>query len=173
MTTVGWLGKDTAPIKEPPPVPARSLSPLLKSHERNHDRIVLGVLGTRSNIRSDEFNEQILAPITEAWALPDEILAPADGESSYVIQAWATKHGIPVTLVACDWVKQGRRAGILRDARIQRESTHLLLLQGPRSNAMTTLASRLERKGRPVVISGRPGRPVESPTAWMESLHPH
>ncbi len=150
----------------------RSLSPLLRPHERTHDRIVLGVLGTRSNIQVDDFNEQILAPILEAWGIPDEILAPTDGESSHVVQAWAAKHEIPVTLVACDWVKQGRRAGILRDARIQREATHLLLLQGPRSNALATLAHRLDRKGRPVVISVRPGQPVMTPTALAESLLP-
>jgi hypothetical protein len=136
------------------------------------DRIVLGVLGTRSTIRTDEFNEQILSPLVEAWGIPDEILAPADGESSYVIQAWATKQDIPVTLVACDWIKQGRRAAPLRDARIQRDATHFLLLQGPRSNALGSLAQRLDRKGRPVVISARPGQPVQTPTAYAESLMP-
>ena len=164
-TPSGWLGKTV-------PVSTRSLSPLLKPHERSIDRIVLGVLGTRSNIQTGDFNEQIMAPILEAWGIPDEILTPTEGESSHVIQAWATKHAIPVTLVACDWIKQGRRASLLRDARIQREATHLLLLQGPRSNALAGLAQRLDRKGRPVVISVRPGQPVMTPTALAESLLP-
>ena len=175
MVTIqqGWLGKEAPPVKEPTPVSQRALSPLLRPHERQTDRIVLGVLGIRSAIRIDDFNDQILAPILEAWGMPDEVVAPTDGESSHVIQAWAGKHNIPVTLVACDWVKQGRRAGILRDARIQRESTHFLLLQGPRSNALAALAQRLDRKGHPVVISVRPGQPVMTPTALAESLFPH
>jgi len=172
MSALGWLGKSGPPTKEPPAVPMRSLSPLKHGHS-DPDRTVLGVLGTRSNIRAEEFNEQILSPLVEAWGVPDEILAPADGESSYVIQAWATKQGIPVTLVACDWVKQGRRAAPLRDARIQREATHFLLLQGPRSNALGALAQRLDRKGRPVVISARPGQTVQTPAAYAESLLPH
>lgn len=151
--------------------PARSLSPLIR-RSTTDDRLVLGVLGTRSTVRNDEFTEQILSPLLEAWGTPDEILAPADGESSYVIQSWASTNGIPVTLIACDWVKQGRRAAPLRDARIQRDASHFLLLQGPRSNALAALAHRLDRKGRPVVISARPGLPVQTPTQLAESLRP-
>jgi hypothetical protein len=109
--------------------------------------------------------EQIIAPILEAWGTPDEIVAPAESESSQILTTWATREGIPLSLVAADWVKQGKRAGLLRDARIQREATHMLLLQGPRSNALSTLAGRLQRKGRPVVISERPGEPVFAPGA--------
>jgi len=124
--------------------------------------MVLGVLGTRNSVRYDEFTADILGPLLEAWGTPDEIVAPAESESSHVIATWAGRLGVPVSLVAADWVRSGRRAGILRDARIQREATHFLLLQGPRSNALTTLAGRLQRKGRAVAISERPGAPLKS-----------
>jgi hypothetical protein len=124
--------------------------------------MVLGVLGARNSIRYEEFVGDILAPVLEAWGTPDEIVAPAESESSHVIATWAGRLGVPVSLVAADWVRSGRRAGLLRDARIQREATHFLLLQGPRSNALTTLAGRLRRKGRAVVISERPGAPVKT-----------
>lgn len=150
-------------------MPARSLSPILQRTVAP-ERIVLGVLGTRSNIRYDEFVEQILAPTTEAWGTPDEILIPAEGESTQVIQAWATKQGIPMRLIACDWARQGKRAGLLRDSQIQREANHFLLLQGPRSNALTMLATRLDRKGHPVVISVRPGRTVCTPAESRDTL---
>ena len=127
--------------------------------------MVLGVLGTRSNIRCEDLHDNILYPLLEAWGDPDELLLPAEGDSSEALQAWADSKHIPVSRVSCDWASQGRKAGLLRDARIQRESTHLLLLQGPRSNALTALAGRLSRKGRPVVISERPGLPVTSPDA--------
>jgi len=147
----GWLGKSSG----------RSLSPLLKRGciDKN-SRLVLGVLGTRSNIRCDDLDLNILAPLVEAWGLPDEIIMPAEGDSSQAIQSWAQLKGIPISLVGCDWAAQGRKAGILRDSRIQREATHLLMLQGPRSNALSALAERLSRKGRPVVISERPGLPL-------------
>lgn len=111
----------------------------------------------------EDFVAQILDPTVEAWGLPAEIVAPADGESSEVLQTWAAHHKIPVCLVAADWVRNGKRAGLLRDARIQREASHMILLQGPRSNAMMTLAGRLQRKRRPVVISERPGEMVRNP----------
>ena len=152
-TLDGWLGRSTAAKKR-----ARSLSPLTRPA-----RVVLGVLGTRNSTSFDDFVTNILAPVEEAWGTPDEIIAPAESESSQILVTWATRSGVPISLVTADWIKQGKRAGLLRDARIQREATHLLLLQGPRSNALSTLAARLQRKGRPVVISSRPGEPVSIP----------
>ena len=184
MSLLGWLGKAT--VSDAPPAKAirtepssdavsydpacslrtirvvdpRSLSPVRRP---TPERTVLGVLGTRSSVRYADIEEQVLAPILEAWGTPDELILPADGESSYVLQAWATRAGIPVRLVSADWVRNGRKAGSLRDAVIQREATHFVLLQGPRSNTLMTLAARLNRKKRPVVISERPGEVVKAP----------
>jgi hypothetical protein len=124
---------------------------------------VLGILGMRSNVRYEEIETQVLAPVIEAWGTPDEVLLPAEGDSSQAINYWATQKKIPVRFVMCDWSGQGKRAKLLRDARIQREATHLVLLQGPRSNAYTTLAATLHRKGRQVVLSERPGQIVAVP----------
>jgi hypothetical protein len=139
-------------------VDPRSLSPVRRP---TPERTVLGVLGTRSSVRYADMETQVLAPILEAWGTPDELVLPSDGESSYVLQAWATRVGIPVRLVSADWARNGRKAGSLRDAVIQREATHFVLLQGPRSNTLMTLAGRLNRKKRPVVISERPGEVVK------------
>jgi hypothetical protein len=149
-----WLGH--RPV--PKPMDPRALSPVrLPSRKPDPTRIVFGVLGTRNKMSYEDFVTQILDPVTEAWGLPAEILAPADGESAEVLQTWATHHRIPVTLVVADWKRDGKRAGMLRDSRIQRDASHMILLQGPRSNALTTLAGRLQRKGRPVALSERPG----------------
>jgi hypothetical protein len=159
-TLLGWLGIDsTATRSKPKTMDARDLSPVRTARP---ERTVLGVLGTRSNVRYENVEIDILAPILEAWGEPDEVLLPAESDSSHIIQAWAIRRGIPVSLIVSDWSAHGKRAGILRDARIQREATHMLLLQGPRSNALMTLGRRLNRKGRPVVISERPGDPVKS-----------
>ena len=161
MSLLGWLGKDPQQTKAPVKMDPRSLSPVFK-RQSQPDRVVLGVLGTRSSIRYEDAEADLLGPILEAWGTPDELVVPAEGDSSFVMQTWATQNGMPVRLLACNWTTQGKRAGLLRDSQIQREATHLLLLQGPRSNALMQLAQRLERKGRPVVISERPGEPVKS-----------
>jgi hypothetical protein len=164
MSLLGWLGKEATAAtttKTPKKVSPRSLSPLLDRYAAT-PRVVLGVLGTRSNMRFEELEEQILAPILEAWGMPDELIIPAEGDSSQALQSWAIRKEVPVRLFTCDWIRNGKRAGLLRDSGIQREATHLVLLQGPRSNAMMTLAERLTRKGRNVVISERPHEPVKS-----------
>lgn len=154
----GWLGRRSTTTRTPAPMDARALSPVrMPSRRPDPTRIVFGVLGTRNKMSYEDFVAQILDPTTEAWGLPAEILVPADGESAEVLQSWAARHRIPVTLVVADWKRDGKRAGLLRDSRIQRDASHLILLQGPRSNALTTLATRLQRKGRPVALSERPG----------------
>jgi hypothetical protein len=160
MSLLGWLGREQPTPNVVKKVDPRSLSPILK--RPTHERIVLGVLGTRSNIRYEDMETDVFAPLVEAWGFPDEVIVPAESDSSQILLTWAKEKGVPVRLISCDWVTQGRKAGLLRDSRIQREATHLLLLQGPRSNALMQLATRLERKGRPVVISERPGQPIKS-----------
>lgn len=156
MSLLGWLGSTTK-------VNARSLSPILSKADRaKTERLVRGVLGTRSNSRCDDLDTNILGPLITNWRLPDELLLPAEGDSSYALQSWADMKGIPVRLVSCDWATQGRRAAMMRDAQIQRDATHFLLLQGPRSSTLTALAGRLNRKGRPVLLSERPGLPAFS-----------
>jgi hypothetical protein len=152
MSLLGWLG---APAIHP-----RSLSPIMKRAIQT-DRVVLGVLGTRSQIRLEDLETQWFGPLVEAWGIPDEILLPAEGDSSQAIQSWAQVKEVPVRLLSCDWGQLGKKAALFRDNRIQREATHLLLIQGPRSTALSSLAQRLARKGRPVIISERPGEQVK------------
>jgi hypothetical protein len=166
MSLRDWLGLPAPEsVKRIQP---RSLSPLLRQPTAP-ERTVLGVLGTRSNVRYEEFERDVLAPLVEAWGVPDELMLPAESDSTQMILTWAKQKDIPVRLVTAEWKQQGSRAGALRDGLIQRDSTHLLLLQGPRSNALMTLGKRLERKGRPVVISERPGEPVKAPNQQTET----
>jgi hypothetical protein len=147
MSLDTWLGSTKK-------VDARSLSPVKATKTA---RIVLGILGARANMTYEAIQEEIIEPAITAWGVPDEVLLPAQGESSYTIQSWAATKEIPVSLVTADWTLQGSKAGFYRDARIQRDATHLILLQGPRSTALAALAARLQRKGRPVLLSERPG----------------
>jgi hypothetical protein len=142
------------------PKTTRALSPIYTSGQTT--RRVLGFLGKRSNVRYEEIVSQIVEPVIQAWGIPDEILLPIEGESSYAIQRWAQTQGIAIQCIDCDWMAHGRRASMLRDAHIQREATHLVMIQGPRSNAYSALAERLRRKGRDVALSERPGLVVKT-----------
>jgi hypothetical protein len=165
-TLLGWLGKDTTTATKS--INPRSLSPLLTKTEQKQKaleerRYTLGILGSRNKVTYDDIVLQIISPIVEAWGTPDEILLPAEGETSHIVQMWANTHEVPVQLVTCDWKSDCKRAKVFRDARIQREATHFVLIQGPRSSAYSALAERMQRKGTPVVISERPGMTVTLP----------
>jgi hypothetical protein len=154
MSLLGWLGATNARKVDP-----RSLSPVKPV---SPERIVFGVLGARNSVRYEDIEIDVIQPILEKWGAPEEIILALDSDSGHIIHSWAESRGIPVRIITADWVKHGRRAGVLRDSCIQREASHLVLLQGPRSNALSQLASRLGRKGRNVVLSPRPGEPVKS-----------
>jgi hypothetical protein len=153
MTTLTrWLGS-TARAVDP-----RSLSPIRSAVPSQK---IWGLLGAWNGTSYEELQTNVITPLVSAWGLPDRLLLPAEGDAAQVLQRWATMKDIPVRFVGCDWRTLGRRAGLHRDTTIQQEASHMILLQGPRSNALTSLAARLKRKGRPVGLAERPGVKID------------
>lgn len=173
MSLLEWLGKDepvslpsrkTAPAKKPATAKKKTVSGAGKKKvAAEPESVVLGVIGTRSTMDSSDFEINIIHPVLEIWGRPSELLLPSEGESSQVALQWAQRNGVAVKFYSCDWIKQGRSAGAVRNNSIIRDATHLILLQGPRSTALMTQAQRLHGRGRAVVISERPGLAVKSP----------
>ena len=80
---------------------------------------ILGVLGARNTLTKQIIQDEILNPILDDLAVkPSRVLVPSEPMSSTYIECWATRNGITVDSVKSDWVKNGRRAGIIRDAYI-------------------------------------------------------
>lgn len=115
--------------------------------------IILGVLGKHEKISKQEIHEKIIHPLMSSLGrLPDKVLAPSEGTSSAYILLWAEGAKIETHAVEADWKKLQRKAGILRDARIQKESTHLLVFVGAKSNSYEQTAMRLAKKGKTVYL---------------------
>ena len=113
--------------------------------------IVLGILGIHNTITKQEIHEKILHPLMSVLGrLPELIVLPSEGTSSAYISIWADKHTVETHSVEADWKKFQRKAGILRDARIQKEATHFVVFMGTRSNTYEKTAIRLAKKGKRV-----------------------
>jgi hypothetical protein len=113
--------------------------------------IVLGIIGSRARIEEKFLYEEVLQPIIdELKALPDKILVPAEGNSSVLIHSWAEAYKIPVDVVRADWRIHGKKAPMMANAKIQKDSTHFLVLLGQRSPKNEQLAERLAKKGNTV-----------------------
>ena len=118
----------------------------------------LGVLGhsTAKRWTRESIANSIMNPILgEIGKVPDIILIPAEGTTSILLEAWAENHRLPPN--ACkaldtDWARMGRKARALRDSRILKEATHLLIFLGIRSDYYEKIAMREAKKGRPVFI---------------------
>ncbi len=115
--------------------------------------ILLGVLGKHEQISKQDIHEKILHPLVSAIGrLPDKVLIPSEGTSSAYITLWAEKANLELHAVDADWRKLQRRAGIMRDARIQKESTHLLIFVGARSKNYEQTGIREAKKGKTVSL---------------------
>jgi len=109
--------------------------------------IILGVLGARNAITKQIMQDEILGPILDDLEKPPtKILLPAEPLSSTYIECWAGRQDIPVELIKSDWGRDGRRAGVVRDYRIEKESTAFLVFEGPKSRYYLDLAERIAKK---------------------------
>jgi len=114
---------------------------------------ILGVLGARNAITKQIMQDEILTPILDDLGKKlTKVLVPSEPLSSTFIECWANRQDIPVELIQSDWARDGRRAGVIRDYRIEAEATALLIFEGPKSRYYVDLAERVAKK--------QPGRPV-------------
>ena len=109
--------------------------------------VIWGILGARNSLTKQIIQDEILSSILrDVGSMPSKILLPSEPLSSSFIECWATRNEIPVCMKKSNWVQYGRKAGILRDAEIQKEADILIVFEGPRSRFYLTLAERLLRK---------------------------
>lgn len=112
---------------------------------------VLGVLGSSESFTKDSILTSIVNPVlAEQERMPSLLLLPAEGSSSTLLSVWAERLHIPCSEYECDWRTLGKRARALRDSRILRESTHLILFCGTKSDYYQKVAEREVKKRRVV-----------------------
>ena len=123
--------------------------------------LCLGVLGKREDISRDTFFDKILHPLMEILGrMPDIIYLPSDGMSSALVGAWAERCGVKTETITAEWHRLGRKAVALRDSRILKSSTHLLIFEQPKSEYIVKLGIREFKKGKSV-YSISPGKDWE------------
>jgi hypothetical protein len=107
----------------------------------------LGVLGARNSMTKQIIQNEILNPILDDLNTPvKKIIAPEEHLSSTFIECWAIRHEIPVEMLKSDWLNYGKKAGVLRDAQIEKQSSALLVFEGPRSRYYLELAERIAKR---------------------------
>lgn len=117
------------------------------------EEFVLGILGNSSSSKwtRETMADLIMNPLLEVTErIPNKILMPTEGTTSVLLQVWAERHALPFQAIDSDWMKMGRRARALRDSRILKESTHLLIFLGARSDYYERVAIREAKKGKVV-----------------------
>jgi hypothetical protein len=109
--------------------------------------MILGILGARNAITKQIMQDEILNPIMDDLSeKPSKIILPAEPISSTYVECWATRNDIPVELIKSDWIHDGRRAGVVRDYRIEKESSVFIVFEGPKSRYYLDFAERIAKK---------------------------
>ncbi len=107
----------------------------------------LGILGARNDMNKTDICEKVLHPIIDTIGkLPEKIIVPSEGNSNLFIGDWAEKQKIPTAQLYADWKRDGKRARVLRDNRIVQEATHLVCVNGPKSDYYEKLGTRWLKK---------------------------
>jgi hypothetical protein len=112
---------------------------------------VLGVLGYSDHAfwnQNTLLNDVILPLISEQDRIPTSLILPSEGATSLLLEAWSDRQVIQSCVYEADWAKLGKRAKALRDARIIKEATHLLLFLGKKSDYYEKIAIREVKKGK-------------------------
>jgi hypothetical protein len=126
-----------------------------------YKQVCLGVLGKRDDITREEFFEKIMHPLMESIGrIPDKIYLPSDGMTSALVGAWADRCNITTETLTAEWHRLGRKAVCLRDSRILKSSSHLLVFEQPKSEYTVKLGIREFKKGKSV-FSITPGKTWE------------
>ena len=89
---------------------------------------------------------EILNPILDDLQEITKILLPEEHLTSTYIEAWALRKGIEYDFVKSDWLNYGKKGGILRDSQIERQSTALLVFEGPRSRFYLDYAEKIAKR---------------------------
>jgi hypothetical protein len=123
-----------------------------------HSRICLGVLGKREDISQEAMRDKVLHPILAVLGkVPDIVYMPSDGTSSAVIGAWTDRCEINNEMIHADFRKLGRRAFAMRDARILKDASDILVFEQPKSEYLVKLGIREMKKGKRI-FSVSPGK---------------
>lgn len=109
--------------------------------------MILGVLGSRNALTKQIMQSEILNPILDDIGKPiKKVILPEDTLSSTFIECWAMRKDIEVDYVKSEWGSNGKRAGVVRDYQIEKQSNVLLVFEGPRSRYYLDLAERIAKK---------------------------
>jgi homoserine trans-succinylase len=107
----------------------------------------LGVLGSRNALTKQIMQNDILNPILDDMEKPiKKVILPEDTLSSTYIECWANRKDIQVDYMKSDWTNYGKRAGVFRDLQIEKQSSVILVFEGPRSRYYLDLAEKIAKR---------------------------
>jgi hypothetical protein len=108
---------------------------------------VLGIIGSRNTLTKQIIQHEILNPILDDLGGElIKIICPEEPLSSTFIECWADRKGIPVTLFKSEWATYGKKAGVMRDYQIEKNSSALLVFEGPRSRFYLDMAEKIAKR---------------------------
>lgn len=88
----------------------------------------------------------------EQWGKPDLVVSGGARGADTMGERWAREHKIPVTIFKPDWKLHGKKAGILRNADIIKEATHVLAFPSKSGRGTQNSIKRARDADMPLLV---------------------
>ena len=108
--------------------------------------IRLAVVGSRT-FRDEALLKRTLDDFIAEHGVPSVIVSGGALGVDTLAEQYAGNHGIPTLILRPEWGVHGKRAGILRNAEIVRESTHMVAFCVDQSRGTMDSVQRAKKKG--------------------------
>ena len=134
---------------------------------------IIGIIGT-SAFYSEADAKQLMITVTELWGKPARILFAQDKGLSMYIDLWAEANKVEPVPLEANWKTAGPRACQERNRRIEKESTHFIIVRSPRSRSDASLrkAEYLSKKKEVIILQGYDTEAPTPKTLLLDHLVP-
>lgn len=127
-------------------------NPVTSTPSPNQEEFVVGFLGHSS---SSQWNKETIAdcvmnPLISEIGLPKSMILSTEGTTSVLLQIWAERHKTSSCQYEASWIRMGKQARSIRDARIIKEANCLVFFLGNRSDYYEKIAIREVKKNKKV-----------------------
>ncbi len=109
--------------------------------------INLGIVGGRDYTNYDKFKEIVDAYINEIGR-PNIIVSGGAKGVDTMAEKYSLEYNIPIAIFSPEWDKYGKKAGIIRNTDIVKNSTHILALPTEQSKGTYDTIRKTEKLGK-------------------------
>jgi hypothetical protein len=111
----------------------------------------LAIVGSRHFTDTNRFDKWIKESV-DLWGTPEEVVSGGARGADTLGEKWAQTNDIPTTIYKPDWIRYGKRAGIIRNVDIITRATHVVAFPSKTGKGTQHSISLAEEQGKKLLV---------------------